>query len=419
MTLDDAHALTIGISRYQHIAALPDVSDASDVAAVLVDPTLAGYPAANVQSLLDAAATRAAILGALDQLAQRTTASSTVLLYFSGHGGRASPTGQDTCYLMPVDAMATDDAIDRTAISGSELSARLRAIPAARLTVALDCCRASGIAEPRDVIAPAPPAPALDALSPAVLALLARGRGRAVLAASRSDGESFVVPGERNGIFTRHLLDGLRGAAQGAGGVIRICDLFTYVQQKVTAEAPTQRPVFKAELEDNYPIARYRGGAAPSVVVPPPPDPFTYDGFVSYRRADPADRAWVETVMVPRLEQLGLRLCLEHRDFRLAQPRIREMERAVTASRYTLSVLTPGYLEGGFEDFQSLLAQHQSWETRVARFIPLMRRPCRPSLGVQLILQPMLDLSSDAEVDAGLQRLALALREPPQPSNAG
>ena len=48
-----------------------------------------------------------------------------------------------------------------------------------------------------------------------------------------------------------------------------------------------------------------------------------------------------------------------------------------------------------------------------------MRRPCRPSLGVQLILQPMLDLSSDAEVDAGLQRLALALREPPQPSNAG
>jgi len=415
VTLDDAHALTIGISRYQHIAPLPDVCDAGDVAAVLVDPGLAGYAPGNVQSLLDAAATRAAILGALDQLAQRTTASSTVFVYFSGHGGRASPAGQDTCYLMPVDGMAADDAIDRTAISGGELTAQLRAIPAARLTVVLDCCRASGIAEPRDVVAA--PAPALDPLSPAVLAPLARGRGRAILAASRSDGFSFVVPGERNGIFTRHLLDGLRGAAQGAGGVIRICDLFTYVQQKVTAEAAGQRPVFKAELEDNYPIALYRGGAAPTVALPPPPDPATYDGFLSYRRADPADRAWVETVLVPRLEQLGVRLCLEYRDFRLAQPRIREMERAVTHSRYTIAVLTPGYLEGGFEDFQSLLAQHQSWETRVARFIPVMRQPCRPSLGVQLLLQPMLDLSNDSEVDAGLQRLALALREPPQPSS--
>ena len=79
-------------------------------------------------------------------------------------------------------------------------------------------------------------------------------------------------------------------------------------------------------------------------------------------------------------------------------------------------MLTASYLQGGFEDFQSLLSQHQSWETRVARFIPLMRRPCRPSMGVQLIMQPLLDVSNDAEVDAGLQRLAIALREPPLPS---
>jgi hypothetical protein len=77
-----------------------------------------------------------------------------------------------------------------------------------------------------------------------------------VLAASRADGRAFVKPGQRNGIFTRHLLDGLRGKASPAGGVIQICDPYSYVQERVIAEQPEQRPVFKAELEDNYVIAR-------------------------------------------------------------------------------------------------------------------------------------------------------------------
>lgn len=404
--LHDAHALTIGVSRYQHISALPDVHDASDVAAALADPALGGYSPGNVQSLLDGAATRAAILDALDQLARRTSDASTVFLYFSGHGGRADRNGQDTCYLMPVDGRTTDEAIDRTAISGVELSARLRAIPAARLTVVLDCCRAAGMAEPRDAGSVLSPQ-----LSARVLTPLAQGRGRAILAASRSDGYSYVVPGERNGVFTRHLLDGLRGAAQGAGGVIRVCDLFHYVQQQVSSD-DAQRPVFKAELEENYPIALYCGGAAPILTVPPSTDSSLYDAFISYRSNDPVDRAWVEKVMVPRLEQLGLRLCLENRDFRPGHPRIREMERAVTRSRYTVAVLTPSYLDGGFEDFQALLAQHQNLETRMVRFVPIVRRACRPALGVRMT--ELLDLSREPEVDANLERLALVLRQPPE-----
>jgi len=49
-------------------------------------------------------------------------------------------------------------------------------------------------------------------------------------------------------VFTRHLLDGLRGGARGAGGVIRIFDLYHYVHQHVVAEVGAQRPVFKSEL---------------------------------------------------------------------------------------------------------------------------------------------------------------------------
>lgn len=408
MRLHDAHALTVGVSQYRQLRPLPAGQDALDVASVLRDGALCAYPAANVRSLLDGDATKVAVLAELDALAVRTTERSTVFVYFSGHGGRAE--GTDTCYLMPVDGRAdSEQALADTAISGPELSARLRKIPAARLTVVLDCCRASGIAEPKDVVA----GELVPELPGAALAVLARGRGRAVLAASRSDGYAYVVPGARNGVFTAHLLDGLRGAAGGAGGVIRVCDLFHHVQQRVVAEHRAQRPVFRAELEENYPIALHRGGAADPVVVPPPPDDLAYDVFLSYRHADRADRQFVTGVVVPLLVKLGLRVCVEHVDFRLGAPRIQEIERAIVTSRYTVGVFTPSYLEGPFEELQAELARFQAAESRSPRFIPLVRRPCSLALGVRMTA--MLDVTDDDDVEPALQRLALQLREPPRP----
>jgi len=409
VTLPDAHALSIGISQYRHIRELPATQDALDVASVLRDGALCGYPAANVRLLLDGAATKAAILAELDGLATRTTEHSTVFVYFSGHGGRAVGAAGETCFLMPVDGRSgSEQALRDTAISGDELSARLRQISAARLTVVLDCCRASGVAEARDI--------ELAGLAPqltgSVLAPLAHGRGRAVLAASRSDGYAYVVPGARNGVFTGHLLDGLRGAAVGTGGVIRICDLFHHVQQRVTAEHAHQRPVFKAELEENYPIALFQGGNAPPVAVPARVDGYAYDVFLSYSHSDKLDRAFVTGVVVPLLERLGLRVCLEHRDFGLGLPRIAEIERAVATSRYTVGVLTPSYVAGPFEELQADLARFQSTEARLARFIPLLRRPCPVASGMRMTA--MLDVSDDAEVSRALQRLAVQLREPPR-----
>ena len=397
MQLEDAHALVIGISRYLHAPVLRTTQDAQDIAGALKDPACCGYPPGAVRTLIEEQATRAAIRDALDGLARTTREGSTVFVYYSGHGARAAAGGDSAYYLVPVDAVTSSrDELARTAISNVELSARLRAIPAGRLTLVLDCCRAADLADPQlaEVVEP-----------------LAQGRGRAVLAASRASDFAYALPGQRDSTLTGCLLDGLRGGAPGVGGVIRICDLFHYVQQRVAAGPVAQHPVFKAELEENYPIASYR--AAPELRVPPAPDAFAYDAFVSYRKQDPGDRAWVEKVLVPRLEQLGLKLCLERRDFRLGLPRIREMERAVTESRYTLAVFTPAYLDGAFEDFQALLAQHNAIETRAPRFIPVLWRDCRPSLGARMT--ELLDLTDPEEVEGGIQRLALRLREPPHP----
>ncbi|HEU4404121.1 MAG TPA: TIR domain-containing protein [Polyangiaceae bacterium] len=405
MRIHHAHALTVGVSSYRYVRPLPRTFDAEDVAALLRDPQAGAYPPEQVHSLVEGEATKAGLLTALDELAARVPEDGTALVYFSGHGGRSAGGGSE-CYLLPVEAQGESDAaLAETAISARQLGERLRAIRAVRLTVVLDCCRAAGIADVKD----AEPFALDGTLAPGALTALAKGRGRAVLAGSRVDGFAFVRPGERHGVFTRHLLEGLRGAAGGVGGVVRVCDLFHYVQQKVAAEVPGQRPVFKAELEENYPLALFRGGATPPVVLPASGDAFRYDAFISYRREEP-DRNWVEKRLVPRLEGFGLRLCLEKRDFRLGASRLREMERAVAESRYTLAVLSPVYLGGSFEDFEALLAQHQATEERAPRFVPLLREDCGPRLGIRAVLS--LDMRDEEEFEANVARLALQLREP-------
>ncbi len=217
--------------------------------------------------------------------------------------------------------------------------------------------------------------------------------------------------------MTGYLIEGLRGAASGVGGVIRICDLFHYVQQRVAAGPLDQRPVFKAELEENYPIAQLHGGAAAAFTLPPPPDDDAYDVFVSYCQSDPDDRAWVTGTLVPCLEAVGLKLCLENRDFQFGRPKLDEIDRAVTTSRYTLAVFTPAYLASAWADYQSVLAAQLAAESGEPRFVPLLRRPCQLALHDRMT--EALDVSRDPEVPAALQRLALALRQPPRSRLAG
>lgn len=102
MHLPSAHAVVIGITQYQRLPPLPRVADADDIASLLCDPTACGYPTANVVLLQEADASRSGVLDALDQLAHRAGADSTVLIFFSGHGGRL--TSGDESYLMPIDA---------------------------------------------------------------------------------------------------------------------------------------------------------------------------------------------------------------------------------------------------------------------------------------------------------------------------
>src|SRR6478752_1329072 len=77
---DDSHGLVIQVTRYAHLTSLPDVDDANAIASVLLDPALAAYPPQNVRVLTEGAASRAAILASLDDLATRAGADATVFV---------------------------------------------------------------------------------------------------------------------------------------------------------------------------------------------------------------------------------------------------------------------------------------------------------------------------------------------------
>lgn len=224
MNFTRGHALIIGIGAYQNLPQLnvpATVADAQAVAAALRDPQLCGYPAGQVALLCDGAATRAGLLGALDDLAARAGADDTVFLFYSGHGHG----GANGAYsLMSYDSQIAPDRTLAGGVSQQELLGRLRALPARRVLLIFNACHAGAIT---------PTLAAEDSFTGQSLpddagaALLATGEGRIIITACRERQYSFVGGGERT-IFGQALADGLRGEGIVAQrGYISAFDLYT------------------------------------------------------------------------------------------------------------------------------------------------------------------------------------------------
>lgn len=255
-------ALLIGIGQgYPGHLALPRVvrADAEEISRVLSDPVLCGYLSQNVQVLLDEQATRENILDGLDRLATTAQSEDTVFVFFSGHGGYQIDASDAGGYLCPVDFDSLD--LQGTGISADELTARIAAINAARIVVALDACHADGAVFIKGE----------DAgkglrlgFRDAALDKLASGAGRVVISACRQDETSRTHVASGHSLFTYYLLEGLLGKAVDRGdGFVRVLDLFHYVSEEVPKQATrdhVQHPVLKVHAENNFPLTLRKGG---------------------------------------------------------------------------------------------------------------------------------------------------------------
>src|SRR5262249_12690626 len=159
---------------------------------------------------------------------------------------------------------------------------------------------------------------------------LKAGTGRVILASSRPSEVSYVMPGAEYGLFTEHLVGGLCGGVASDDGLVRIFDLFEYLQPRVSQAQPQQHPLFNGELEENFPVALYRGGARG--VVPRVEGEFRYDAYISYVDQG-ADADFVWDTLVPKLESAGLRAAVSGDSGDPGVPRVIGGERAIRQSK--------------------------------------------------------------------------------------
>ncbi len=248
-------ALCIGVAGYPLAAPLPDVvlNDARKIAELLQSPGC-GYPAGQVKLLLDQDATTNGIREGFRWLAKRVKATDTVVVFFSGHGGRLLvPSGQVSC-ILPYDYDPAN--MLKTTLSAQEIAKGLRDMRAARVFAIFDSCFAGGIG----LKTPKAPFDLKGGFTDQTYAQLAQGQGRAVLAAARADQPAQCHGHPRYSPFTACCVEGLLGyGAKADDEFIGVTDITSYVSRRIKKFNTQQVPYFHAQA-DNFPIALCRGG---------------------------------------------------------------------------------------------------------------------------------------------------------------
>jgi hypothetical protein len=414
--LENAHALIIGISQYEHITPLPPTvrKDAQDIYNLFIDPRYCGYNPDNVRLLLDEQATKENIRQALATLAQQCNPDSTAIVYISSHGGRILKGQHVGEYLLPVDTLNTSEKVlAKSAIHGNEFTEALRAIRARKRVVLFDSCHAAGLAQPKDGAEPIldEALPLLKAgLTQGYYTALQAGTGSAIIASSRETEASWIMPGDQNSLFTKHLLAGLQGGVASEDGLVRIFDLFEYIQPRITGEKSIQHPVFKADLEDNLPLTLYLGGQkGPAEIVE---EGFRYDAYINY--VDVGDDSdWVWNALVPRLEKAGLRIAVSEDAEDPGVARVVGIQRAIKQSKRTVVVLSPNYLANNVAEFRASLAMSIGIDEGTYRVIPVIIATLNDALLPEWLKSLVtLNLAHPSRAERQFNRLLEALKGP-------
>jgi formylglycine-generating enzyme required for sulfatase activity len=238
-------ALVIGINDYPEESGLSKLKwaakDATDLAAEL---TRQGYA---VDSLLDARVTKVAIRVHLTNMLKRLDPNSgTVVFAFSGHGGQV---GRDQ-YLATYESSAED--LDKTGASVEDLRKLLEDSGAPRKMMFLDACRNVTTPGGKDSAAPIDP-----------MAELSSSKGLRLLVSTGAGTRSYELDDLQHGLFTYYVIEGLKGAAARADGLITFNTLASYVTRNVKDRNPNQVPYTDGQSTGEFPLGgKYKPSAA-------------------------------------------------------------------------------------------------------------------------------------------------------------
>ena len=243
---DQVYAVIIGISDYQDDR-IPDLrfteNDAQGLYDVLTDPAYGGIPPEHIKLLLHKNATVSNIKSAIGTwLRAQVGEDDTVLIYYAGHG---APEGNETYW---VTYEANIDDLYATALSNNEVSDMLTRIQSKRMITFLDACYSAATVKRTRGTRGMPIEIPWEKF---------QGEGRITITASNGKQESLEDEEYQHGVFTYHLLEGLKGKADGSAGterdgVVDVDEIWNYVRERVKADARqrgnTQEPVLQTDL---------------------------------------------------------------------------------------------------------------------------------------------------------------------------
>ena len=138
------------------------------------------------------------------------------------------------------------------------------------------------------------------------------------------------------------------------------------------------------------------------------PADYTYDVFVSYSHQD---EDWVTNTLLPRVEEAGLRACIDFRNFTPGRPALLNMQDAAKHSRHTLLVLTPAWVESQWTLYESLLTRTADPAGLQRRTVPLRLRPCELPESISMLT--WVDFTRPDRRDIAWTQLLTALGAPP------
>lgn len=220
-------ALVVGVGTFRD-PAIPHLQyaakDAKDFATALLDPKHGNFAKENVTVLTDEAATRAAILNAMQQLFLQTQEDDLVVLYVSSHGspGKKEMGLAGVGYIVTYDATVKNIWVD--GIDYQDFAAKAALIRARRKVAFLDTCF-SGQADAGEKTL------SIDTsgVDEKTARMFLSGEGSYIITSSRGSERSWESDRIRNSYFTHFIIEGLKRSDQPA----TVKELYDYVVAKV------------------------------------------------------------------------------------------------------------------------------------------------------------------------------------------
>ena len=245
-------AIVIGISKYANpnVRALKYADkDARSFADYLHTPVAKGgrgVPLENVKLLLNEAATEDSIRDALFEWLKRTVPDDIFFIYFAGHG-QPDPIRSTEYYFLPYDA--DPHRLGGTAIRQSEIKYAVeRYIGAGIIVGFFDACHGAAVS---DQIARRDASADSGDVKRFLYEVASAKPGVLLFSASEVYEVSFEGYrwGNGHGVFTYHLIEGLKGRAdQDGDNFVLLGELVDYVTEQVQRDTENQQHPMKLDM---------------------------------------------------------------------------------------------------------------------------------------------------------------------------